>query len=292
MGSSRPHPLVRRAGDATRPLYVAEALIDEDYATELLMHELAHMWFGDNVTLRQWNDIFTNEAYASWAQWEVVERRGGTTADDRAEPHLRADQGRARLLAGDHDRPGPARLFDTVYTRGPMALQALRNVMGDHAFVELVRDWAQDAGTRSLEEWMVTAQARTSVDLTPFFRRGCSIPTHRRRPGERLRQLRRAQQGRGQLRSRRGVTGASPDVTTCRPTTRCPPAGTSTAQAVPVQVTRPACDLAGHPPGVDHRPHRGICVAERPTGPSRARPQRHLGDVATGPRGGRSATAR
>ena len=32
-------------------------------------HELAHMWFGDNVTLRQWNDIFNNEAYASWAQW-------------------------------------------------------------------------------------------------------------------------------------------------------------------------------------------------------------------------------
>ena len=35
--------------------------------------------------------------------------------------------------------PGPAKMFDTVYTRGPMALQALNNVMGDRAFDGLVR---------------------------------------------------------------------------------------------------------------------------------------------------------
>ena len=66
--------------------------------------------------------------------------------------------------------PGPARLFDTVYVRGPMALQALNNVMGDRAFDGLVRSWAQGGGARSLEDFMVTAQARTSVDLTPVFR--------------------------------------------------------------------------------------------------------------------------
>ena len=32
------------------------------------------MWFGNNVTVRQWNDIFINEAYASWAQWGYTER--------------------------------------------------------------------------------------------------------------------------------------------------------------------------------------------------------------------------
>ena len=61
-------------------------------------------------------------------------------------------------------------MFDTVYTRGPMALQALNNVMGDRAFDGLVRSWAQGGGARSLEDFMVTAQARTSVDLTPVFR--------------------------------------------------------------------------------------------------------------------------
>ena len=45
-------------------------------------HELAHMWFGDNVTVRQWNDIFDTEGYASWAQWGAAELTGGRKAND------------------------------------------------------------------------------------------------------------------------------------------------------------------------------------------------------------------
>ena len=44
--------------------------------------------------------------------------------------------------------PGRRHLFDAVYVRGPMALQALRNVIGDEAFFRLAREWAQDPGTR------------------------------------------------------------------------------------------------------------------------------------------------
>ena len=59
----------------TRPLYNAASLLNADYAPVLIAHELAHMWFGDNVTVREWNDIFNNEAYASWAQWELLSGR-------------------------------------------------------------------------------------------------------------------------------------------------------------------------------------------------------------------------
>jgi aminopeptidase N len=155
---------------ATRPVYVGDALLDEGYSDELLVHELAHMWFGDHVTLLQWNDIFTNEAFASWAYWEVVERRGGTPADDRLDGTYDRIKDEADFWRVTMIDPGPAKMFDTVYTRGPMALQALNNVMGDRAFDGLVRSWAQGGGTRSLEDFMVSAQARTSVDLTPFFR--------------------------------------------------------------------------------------------------------------------------
>ena len=65
--------------------------------------------------------------------------------------------------------PGADQLFSTVYVRGPMALQALRNVIGDDAFFTLARDWSQRPGSRSLEEWMVAAQSHTTVDLKPFF---------------------------------------------------------------------------------------------------------------------------
>ena len=155
---------------ATRPVYVGDALLNEGYSDELLVHELAHMWFGDHVTLLQWNDIFTNEAFASWAYWEVVERRGGTPADAQLDSTYDRTKDEPDFWRVTMIDPGPARLFDTVYTRGPMALQALNNVMGDRSFDALVRSWARGGGTRSLEDFMVTAQARTSVDLTPFFR--------------------------------------------------------------------------------------------------------------------------
>ncbi len=155
---------------ATRPVYVADALLNDGYSDELLVHELAHMWFGDHVTLLQWNDIFTNEAFASWAYWEVVERRGGTKGDARLDSTYERTKDEADFWRVTMIDPGPAKMFDTVYTRGPMALQALNNVMGDRAFDGLVRSWAQGGGTRSLEDFMVTAQARTRVDLTPVFR--------------------------------------------------------------------------------------------------------------------------
>ncbi|MGI8457213.1 MAG: M1 family metallopeptidase [Propionibacteriaceae bacterium] len=153
----------------TRPVYDAESITDERFATELLVHELAHQWFGDHVTLSQWNDIFTNEAYASWAAWAYTEDQGGASAQERLLRTYDRTVGRADFWAVTMIDPGADHLFDTVYVRGPMALQALRNVIGDAAFAHLNREWAQHPGARSLEQWMVKAQSVTTTDLSPFF---------------------------------------------------------------------------------------------------------------------------
>jgi aminopeptidase N len=153
---------------ATRPLYEVRAATEGD-AAALLTHELAHMWFGGRVTLLQWNDIFLSEGYASFSEWLRTERTGGRTAEDR----LRSSYDR---LAGNQDfwritmiDPGRDHLFDAVYTRGPMTLQALRNVIGEDAFFRFSRSWAAGSGPHSLEQWMVTAQRFSRVDLEPFF---------------------------------------------------------------------------------------------------------------------------
>jgi len=118
----------------------------------------------------QWNDIFLNEAYATWAQWAYEERAGGRTADARLARAYERTKDEAGFWRVRMDDPGADHLFDAVYVRGPMALQALRNLIGDEAFLTLARDWARTPGPRSLEEWMATAQRATTVDLAPFFR--------------------------------------------------------------------------------------------------------------------------
>ncbi len=153
----------------TRPVYDAGAISDDGFADRLITHELAHMWFGDNVTVREWNDIFISEAYASWAEWAVDEGAGRIAANRRLDQTFAEVRDNPRFWRVSMIDPGREHLFDAVYTRGPMTLQALRNVMGDDAFARLSRDWAQSPGARSLEEWMSAAQQASTVDLTSFF---------------------------------------------------------------------------------------------------------------------------
>ena len=60
----------------TRPTYTK--------GVEILtvVHETAHQWFGDSVSLKDWSDICLNECLASYAQWLWAEREG-QNLDDR-----------------------------------------------------------------------------------------------------------------------------------------------------------------------------------------------------------------
>ena len=154
----------------TRPVYDSESIRDPDFVNDQIVHELAHMWFGDQVTLRQWNDIFINEGYASWAQWGYAEREGAPrTGNQRLNDAYEDTVDDREFWQVTMIDPGREELFSTVYTRGSMALQALRNVIGDAAFFTLAREWSAEPGSRSVEEWMIKAQAATTVDLMPFF---------------------------------------------------------------------------------------------------------------------------
>jgi aminopeptidase N len=153
----------------TRPVYDARSLLDGRGTDTLLSHELAHMWFGDNVTVRQWDDIFTNEAWATWGSWGYAERTGGPSAAESFAASYERLKDRPDFWRITMIDPSPQHLFDAVYQRGPMTLQALRTVVGDETFFSMARDWGQERGSRSLEEWMTQVQSQTQVDLGPFF---------------------------------------------------------------------------------------------------------------------------
>jgi aminopeptidase N len=116
----------------------------------LVAHELAHQWFGNAVTLRRWRDIWLHEGFACYAEWLWSEASGGDTADDQARRHhdKLADLPQDLLLSD----PGPALMFDDrVYKRGALTLHALRLVVGDDAFFDLLRSWVADHAGGSVE---------------------------------------------------------------------------------------------------------------------------------------------
>jgi aminopeptidase N len=153
----------------TRPVYLAGAILDEDYAPSLIAHELSHMWYGNHVTLEQWNDICVNECWASWGDWAYTASVTGESLTDRLNRFYDQYAQNARFWTVPLEDPGPDHLFTVVYVRGPMMVQALRHRMGEDAFFELARTWAASPGSRSLEDWMARAQELTPVDLGPFF---------------------------------------------------------------------------------------------------------------------------
>jgi hypothetical protein len=161
---------------ATRPVYAARDMTRGN-AAGLLTHELAHMWFGDHVTLQEWDDIFISEAYASFTAWWRTEKTGGRSADDQLRRTYDAYANQPRFWQISMIDPGRDHLFDAVYLRGPMTLQALRRVIGDEKFFRLSRRWAQRGGVHSLEDWMRFAEKVSGRNLDHFFQAWLYGPT-------------------------------------------------------------------------------------------------------------------
>jgi hypothetical protein len=109
----------------------------------VVVHELAHQWFGDDVALARWQDIWLNEGFATYAEWLWAEHEFGVTPGEIFQEiydAIPANDPFWTVVIGD---PGVDLLFDgAVYVRGAMTLQALRNEVGDDAFWAIIRGWA------------------------------------------------------------------------------------------------------------------------------------------------------
>ena len=139
-----------------------------------LVHELSHMWFGDSLTLGVWPDIWLHEGFATWSEWIWSERQGNKSAHQWFE-QLYNTPAKDTAFWGPavSDFTDPALLFNgTVYYRGGMTLQALREKIGDLAFFQLLRDWATQNryGTVTTAQFIAFAEKESGRDLTQFFK--------------------------------------------------------------------------------------------------------------------------
>ena len=115
------------------------AAIDYDIDS-LVAHELAHQWFGDLVTCRDWGEGWLNEGFATYAEYIWREQHEGRDAADLeleewADQYFGEDSSRYRRTIATKLFDEPIDIFDHhLYEKGGRVLHMLRSVLGDDAF--------------------------------------------------------------------------------------------------------------------------------------------------------------
>lgn len=137
-----------------------------------IVHELAHQWFGDSVSVRQWKDIWLNEGFASYAQWLWTEHRGTLSAHDafrKAYDARPASDAFWKVKVADPQRD--TMFAQAVYSRGAMTLQALRERIGDTAFFKLLPAWtsAHRYGNADTAQFIALAEKISGQQLDDLF---------------------------------------------------------------------------------------------------------------------------
>jgi aminopeptidase N len=136
----------------------------------LAVHELAHQWFGNSLTVADWRHIWLNEGFATYTEWLWSAESGGPAAEAHARTwHSRMASRPADLKVGD---PGVTRMFDErVYKRGALLLHALRHEIGDECFFALVKAWATEYrhATVTTAQFVTLAETYAGRSLTAFF---------------------------------------------------------------------------------------------------------------------------
>jgi aminopeptidase N len=129
-------------------------LLDERAAIDitsddLIAHELAHQWFGDLVTCRDWSHAWLNEGFATFM--EHVDREGHLGADEYehgvksdADAYFVEARGRYKRPIVCQDYEAPIDIFDRhLYEKGALVLHMLRRMLGDALFFGGVRRYLE-----------------------------------------------------------------------------------------------------------------------------------------------------
>ena len=157
------------------------ALVDEIAGMEgdadgLVAHELAHQWFGDYLTCKDWSHIWLNEGFASYFASLFTEADRGEDAF-RLEMHGTAggykagDQYVRRALVEERYRSSDDMFEGVTYSKGACVLHMLRGVMGDEAWWKGIRGYvsANKLLVVETDDFRKAMEVASGKDLKWFF---------------------------------------------------------------------------------------------------------------------------
>lgn len=166
-------------------------LLDERAAldvssNDLVAHELAHQWFGDYVTCRDWSHAWLNEGFATFCEHLEREQRLGRDEYDYGvagdvDSYLGEAAGRYQRPIVCRDYAEPIDLFDRhLYEKGGLVLHMLRRELTDSVFFEGVRRYlTQHAfGIVETTDLMRALESVSGRSLERFFDQWVYRPGH------------------------------------------------------------------------------------------------------------------
>ncbi|WP_411079680.1 M1 family metallopeptidase [Streptomyces sp. cmx-18-6] len=163
---------------------IVERTGDSDYALEtqnrpvfpgppdtgLLVHELAHQWFGNSVTPATWQDMWLNEGFATYAEWLWAADHDDVPVEESFDEAYEDEDNWEFPPA---EPPAAVNISDApVYGRGAMVVHRIRLEMDDdEAFFDLVKGWtkAHRHANASTDDFIAYVEEETGQDLTDLW---------------------------------------------------------------------------------------------------------------------------
>lgn len=132
--------------------------------SDIHAHELAHQWWGDDVTCGTWYDIWLNEGFASYAEslYREVKPSGGIASYWSRMNARRPSSPNARVYRSNIGSVGAIFSTNDIYNKGAWVLHMLRHVMGDSMFFQALADYR----ATFTSNYAITSDFASSISAT------------------------------------------------------------------------------------------------------------------------------
>lgn len=158
----------------TAVTYSSQFLTGDNFFDTIVMHEIAHQWFGDLITPEDWTEIWLNEGFATYVEALWREHTRGADALKWFMAARSVSTWWNGPLVRESGQTDPWYYFkDMVYHKGAWVLHMLRRLLGDETFFEVLHAYAQDPklmyATAVSDDLLEHIGRITGDDLSWFF---------------------------------------------------------------------------------------------------------------------------